>query len=318
MRISFFGGGSDIKNFFSRNKGMVLSTTINKFVRVVVNQYKSNESVYLDNCLIFSKKFTTTHTKNEIIKNSLKMFGIDKNVEIHSFSDVEIGSGLGGSSSFAVGLIHALYLNSKIKCTKRNLAEISSRIEIDECNQRIGMQDQYAASYGGFNVIRFDSSGIDVEAAKVDKRILFDLNSNLLCFYRKRSLSANDILTNQSKELDDIESETTKITTNLVSIAEHAVKLLESGKIDDFGDMLHESWMLKRKFNNVTSQYIDEMYDIARNSGAIGGKLLGAGNGGYMLFYVPQSKKKKVIESMKSYERMEFNFTKKGSEGVRF
>jgi len=316
LRISFFGGGSDIEQYYNYNPGMVISTTINKYIHIALNKCEPNyvRAVYSETEVVKD----STQLKHDRIKYALDRFGIHSNIEICSFSDVSTkGTGLGSSSTFTVGLLRGLFEHNKMIYNRRDLAEIACDIEINKCRAPIGKQDQYAAAYGGFNVIRFDSSGVEVTPINIDAHTLQDLNRNLMCFSTGQTRNTNDILSDQVKSLENLSSKTSVGTTNLVAHAEQALDYLKTGRIDDFGALLHETWMCKRKLSkNITNPDIDTMYEIATSAGALGGKLLGAGGGGYMLFYVPESSRGAVALAMREYRRFHFNFTEDGSKSV--
>jgi D-glycero-alpha-D-manno-heptose-7-phosphate kinase len=249
--------------------------------------------------------------KHNRIREVLKHFAIKERIEICSFSDVSTkGTGLGSSSSFTVGLINAfasLY-------SKRDLAELACQIEIEKCAEPIGKQDQYAAAYGGFNVIRFDSSGVDVHPVDVSGLRLLELNENLMCYSTGITRNTSDILSDQTKNVagDDAAFDT---TTKMVELAEQALSYLRLGKLDDFGALLDDGWNYKKQLSNkISNPEIDEMYERAKNAGALGGKILGAGGGGYMLLYVPSIVQGRVYDAMKGYKkRFSFRFTEQGS-----
>jgi D-glycero-alpha-D-manno-heptose-7-phosphate kinase len=255
--------------------------------------------------------------KHDRIRETLKLFKINGNIEICSFSDVPTkGTGLGSSSTFTVGLLNALYHYKMQLHNKKDLAETACEIEIDKCGEPIGKQDQYAAAYGGFNVIRFDSTGVEVTPLNIGANVLRRLNDNLMCFATGISRNAADILSDQVKNImsDDTAFDS---TSELVSIAEDGLMFLRQNKIDDFGALLHDAWTYKKKLSTkISNEDIDYMYSCARNAGALGGKLLGAGGGGYMLFYVPEQYRGSVALAMREYRRFNFNFTDQGSTAV--
>ena len=317
LRVSFFGGGSDIPQFYNRKPGMVISTSINRHIQIALNRCKT------DHVRAIYSKMEVVDTAEKIehdrIRESLKYFNVNSNIEICSFSDVPTkGTGLGSSSTFTVGLTNALYKMQKIGYNKSDLAELACLIEINLCGDPIGKQDQYAATYGGFNVIRFDSSGVEVTPINVGSRSLEKLNENLLCYSTgNNGRSTSDILSDQVKNLETEKSSAFNNTSLMVDIAEAGLKYLKNNKIDDFGSLLNESWMLKRKLSSkISTTDIDLMYEIATSAGALGGKLLGAGGGGYMLFYVPESRRNSVTLAMREFRRFHFNFTDYGSTAV--
>jgi D-glycero-alpha-D-manno-heptose-7-phosphate kinase len=315
LRISFFGGGSDIPQYYNEKPGMVISTTIDKKIQIALNkcQTKHIRAVYSEMEVVDKVE----QLKHDRIREALKFFKINGNIEICSFSDVPTkGTGLGSSSTFTVGLLNALYHHKMILHNKKDLAEIACEIEIDKCGEPIGKQDQYAAAYGGFNVIRFDSTGVEVTPLNIGAQVLRRLNDNLMCYATGISRNTSDILSDQVKNIleDDNAFDS---TTKLVSLAEDALKYLRKNQIDDFGALLDEGWKYKKKLSKkISNSDIDYMYESAINAGALGGKLLGAGGGGYMLFYVPEHARGAVSLAMREYRRFHFNFTDQGSAAV--
>lgn len=314
LRMSFYGGGSDLPQYYTKKSGMVISTSINKYIQIAVNQCETNH------CRVVYSELEVTEDsktlKHDRVREALKLFDIKSNIEICSFSQVSTkGTGLGSSSTFTVGLLKALYSLKCLSHNKRDLAELACDIEINKCNEPIGKQDQYAAAYGGFNVIRFDQSGVEVSPINVRHSVLLELNENLMCFSTGMTRKTSDILSNQVKNLESDDS--VNYTSQMVDIAEQGLKYLKQEKIDDFGSLLHNSWMLKRKLaNGITNDHIDSMYDIATSAGALGGKILGAGGGGYMLFYVPKSNRNDVRRAMEEFKQFHFRFTDVGSEAT--
>lgn len=312
LRISFFGGGSDLPQYYNKKPGMVLSTAIDRKIHIAVNRCEPNHirAVYSDVEVVDDVE----QLKHNRIKEALKYFIIHSNIEICSFSDVSTkGTGLGSSSSFTVGLINALGWGH----SKRDIAELACEIEIEKCGEPIGKQDQYAAAYGGFNVIRFDSSGVEVYPINVRGNVLFDLNENLFCYSTGLTRSTSDILADQSNNLsnDELAFDT---TTRMVEMAEQGLRYLRTEKLNDFGALLHEGWMCKKRMSSkISNPDIDEMYEIAMKAGALGGKILGAGGGGYMLLYVPRENQVAVKYAMRHYKQFHFQFTEEGSAVTR-
>jgi D-glycero-alpha-D-manno-heptose-7-phosphate kinase len=213
--------------------------------------------------------------------------------------------------------VNALY---KLKClpyNKRDLAELACNIEIDFCGEPIGKQDQYAAAYGGFNCIRFDSSGVEVTPIPLSSAILGVLNERLICYSTELNRKTSDILGEQVANLQT--QSTVDATKELVQIAEEGLKLLKSEKLHDFGALLHSTWEQKKKLaSSISNPHIDAMYEEGRKAGAIGGKLLGAGGGGYMLFYVPHESHANFKAHMrKYYKQFHISFTDIGSEAFK-
>ena len=315
LRVSFFGGGSDLPQYYNKRAGMVISTTINKKIQIAINRCQTNHirAVYSETEVVDDVE----QIRHDRIRESLKLFNIKNNIEICSFSDVPTkGTGLGSSSTFTVGLLHALCkFNMKLH-NKRDLAEVACEIEIDRCGEPIGKQDQYAAAYGGFNVIRFDSSGTEVTPLNIGAGTLQQLNDNLMCYSTGISRNTSDILYDQVSNIVN-DANAFENTADLVNLAEIALGFLKKNKLDDFGSLLDESWTTKKKLSKkISNTDIDYMYQKGVAAGALGGKLLGAGGGGYMMFYVPQTCQQAVRFAMRDYKRFHFNFTDQGSSAV--
>lgn len=298
LRISFFGGGSDIPEFYENKPGLVVSTTINRYIQIAVNRCEPQHVrvVYSD----LEQAATTDDIRHTRAKAVLKRFLVNTGVEVVSFSDITTkGSGLGSSSTYTVGLINAMYNLKMLGYTRRDLAELACEIEINELGEPIGKQDQYAAAYGGFNSIRFDSSGVEVTSVPVSHSTLSTLNDNLMCFSTGMTREASSVLGGQVKNLTS-DTKTVDGTARLAAMAEDALWYLTRGQLNDFGSLLHDAWMEKKKLAvGISNPHIDSMYETARHAGALGGKVLGAGGGGYMLLYVPTAERSRVKLAMR-------------------
>lgn len=317
LRISFFGGGSDIPEFYENKPGLVVSTTINRYIQIAVNRCEPQHVrvVYSD----LEQAATTDDIRHTRAKAVLKRFLVNTGVEVVSFSDITTkGSGLGSSSTYTVGLINAMYNLKMLGYTRRDLAELACEIEINELGEPIGKQDQYAAAYGGFNSIRFDSSGVEVTSVPVSHSTLSTLNDNLMCFSTGMTREASSVLGGQVKNLTS-DTKTVDGTARLAAMAEDALWYLTRGQLNDFGSLLHDAWMEKKKLAvGISNPHIDSMYETARHAGALGGKVLGAGGGGYMLLYVPTAERSRVKLAMRDYRQFHFKFTDQGSAVAQF
>lgn len=310
LRISFFGGGSDIPEYWPHGDGLCVSAAINKHIYICVNSCQTNHirAVYSDMEVVQD----VNHIRHNRIREVLKLLDIKSNVEICSFSDVPTkGTGLGSSSTFTVGLINALEsMKGYDALSPYHLAETAAYIEIDKCGEPIGHQDQYAAAYGGLRSYRFTKHGTGTGV--IDTNSTQQLQDNLLCFNTGINRAASSVL---KKQVENLKSEVNIDTTKaLVDMAEYSIKLLKEDRVDDFGALLHETWTLKKQLaTGVTNPLIDEMYERVMKAGALGGKILGAGGGGYLLAYVPESSRQKVLEAMVDYEQFHFAFDYEGS-----
>jgi len=299
FRISFVGGGTDLRSFYSEEPGQVLSTSIDKYIYVVVKrQIGIVEYKYRIN---WSKVEFCNHIEDiehPIAREALQMMEIDFPIEITTFSDIPAGTGLGSSSSFSVGLIHALYALKYQTVTKHQLACDAAKIEIEKLKRTMGKQDHFAAAYGGINALTFNNNEtVTVDPVFYSPETHDRLEKNLLLFYTKVKRDASEVLKAQDRESSK-KREVLRKMKNLVIPLRDA--LSEGGDINLVGEILHENWQLKKSLTNViSSKKIDEYYVRARKAGAIGGKLLGAGGGGFLMFYVKPEKQQAVINSLK-------------------
>lgn len=313
LRISFVGGGTDLPAFYSLEPGAVLSTTINKYMWVILNPK-------FDGLIRLS--YTTTENvaqiseiRHEIIRNALKMldFDLSDGLEIATISDVPArGTGLGSSSALAVGLVNALMTMQKKKFTREELAALACRLEIILCDKPIGKQDQYASAFGGMNMFRFYPDG-EVEVLPVPhaKRTLGRLINNLLLLYLgQRMQVADDILEKQG----DMDRQKLQILRRMADLAEKMYADLYRDSIHNFGDYLHENWMLKKQLvSSISNPEIDEIYEKTRREGAKGGKLLGAGGGGFLLFHAHPELHNQIVKHT-GLRKVEFDFDFEGSK----
>lgn len=310
FRISFCGGGSDLPSFYKKHGGCVISTGIDKYMYISIHPaFDSNMTI-----LKYSQTETVTsydRIKHQYFKSVLSRLGIS-GVEISSTADIPSGTGLGSSSSFTVGLLHAIYsYQGKFK-SKEQLAEEACRTEIIDLKQPIGKQDQYAAACGGLNFYTFNRDGsVFVDPVIMPNESFEKLKKNLMLFYTGDVRSASNILKEQKENVTSGERENNQ--KKMCELARDLKKQLENDKYQSMGEILHENWQLKRTLAaGITNPQIDEYYEEARKNGALGGKLLGAGGGGFLLFYVPQNHQQAVRESIPLSE-MPFDFDMHGS-----
>src|SRR5512145_864936 len=276
FRVSFVGGGSDMEAFYSRCPGAVLSTSINKYM------YISSHRFFFPGQL--RVKYSETETVNTIdelkhplLKETMRKTGVKSGIEISSIADIPAGTGMGSSSSFTVGLLHCLYAVKRKYVTHEQLAREACEIEIDILGEPIGKQDQYAAAFGGLNIIHFQSNGdVQVEPLYIGNEIYATLQQNLIMFYVGNQRKASDILSEQKKNASQVEK--FNILKSMVLLVHDLRNSLYSEKLDEFGKILHENWILKQKLaSQITNSQIDNIYEAGRQAGAVGGKLLGAG-----------------------------------------
>ena len=315
FRVSFVGGGSDLEAFYRHEGGAVLSTTINKFMYISSHTFFDSDRIRVK----YSQTETVTNVaelKHPIVREVLKKFKVRGAVEVSSNADVPAGTGLGSSSSFTVGLLHNLYTEAGQFVSKRKLAEEACEIEIEKLKEPIGKQDQYAAAFGGLNVFKFNPDGtVVVELIHLIRETYQSLQRNLLMFYIGEQRKTSLILTEQKSNLQSQKNiDTLKKMVELVWKLRDA---LHDAELDEFGKILHENWLLKKKLaSKISNSVIDTIYDTALENGAVGGKVLGAGGGGFFLFYCDQKNQRRLRNALSSLREMPFRFENEGSKIV--
>ena len=313
-RISFFGGGSDYPSWYKKNGGIVLSTTIDKYIYISCRHLPP---FFEHKYRIVWSKIETVKKLNEIkhnaVKEILKYYKITEGLEIHYDGDLPARSGMGSSSAFVVGLMNLLNHFQKKNVSKKNLALNSIYFEQKILKDIVGSQDQIAATYGGFNKILFKKKeNFQVQPLLIKKNILNKLNKNLLLVYTGIKRTAHEIAKSYVDKLDNSKKNYIFEITQLVKEAEIVLK---SGNLDEFGKLLHESWILKKQLSkSISTSHIAVIYNMAIQNGAIGGKLLGAGGGGFLLFYVPHKYQKKLIKKLEKLITIPFKFSSEGSK----
>jgi D-glycero-alpha-D-manno-heptose-7-phosphate kinase len=315
LRISFFGGGSDYKQWVDYEPGLTISTTIDKYIYITLRElpkfFDHNYRIVYSKVEMVKK---IDDIKHHAIKGILRNFRLKNGLEIHYDSDLPAKSGMGSSSAFVVGLLHSLYSLKKIDLSKKKLALNSIYYEQKILNETVGMQDQIACSYGGFNEIRFlNEKKFIVKSIQMEKSKELIFQKNLFLVYTNISRRANDIANTFVNDLHGSKKDYIKKIIDYTLIAK---KFLRDSKFDDFGLLLGESWDLKKKLSNsVSNSLIDNLYSLAIKNGATGGKLLGAGGGGFFLFYVPKQNHQKFKSTfLKKRLNINFNFEQLGSQ----
>ncbi len=318
FRISFVGGGSDLEAFYSKSQGAVLSTSINKYMYISSHKFFEADKI--------RTKYSITETvgnvddlQHPILKTALKKFGITGGLEISSIADVPSGTGMGSSSSFTVGVLHNLHAVTSKHASKETLAAGACEIEIDILKEPIGKQDQYAAAYGGLNVIEFNKNGsVNVTPVQIEKEVYQSLDENLVMFYTGDQRKASDILSQQKKNTTSDE-EKFKALQQMVGLVYDLRDSLIGGNLNDFGKILHENWILKQQLaKGISNPLISEMYDAGLKNGALGGKLLGAGGGGFLLFYCPKKNQERLTQALGAAKRFDFKFEQEGSKLIYY
>ena len=296
LRISFVGGGTDLPDFYKLHPGKVISATIDKYVYVVINPAPLLQEISARYSSVENVKHVK-ELKNNRIREAMLLFGIEDYMEIGIFSHLKVGTGLGASSSFTVALLKGFSSYIGKRFDKKELAEQACKIEIDLIKEPIGKQDQYAASFGGFNVFQFNPDDtVDIDPILLDFKKRMDLENRMLVFFIGITRQTSSVLTEQKTKTKS-QIETLKSMVDLVDIFK---KKLIKGDFETLGKLLHENWLSKKKLaSKISNQVIDKLYQTGTKNGAWGGKVLGAGGGGCILFLAPLQKKDKIREAMK-------------------
>jgi len=314
FRISFFGGGTDYPAWYAENDGAVLGTTINKYCYITCRYLPpffehKHRIVYSQTELVHD----IDEIRHPSVRETLKFMGITEGMEIHHDADLPAKTGLGSSSSFTVGLVHALYALKGMIPSKMQLALDTIHIEQEKIKENIGSQDQTLAAFGGFNRIDFSRQHhIQVQPITIKPQRLELLQDHLMLIFTGFSRTASQIAGEQIKQTPNKKRE----LTEMCQMVDEAVNILNGDNdLLDFGKLLHESWQLKRSLTDkISTPYIDDVYETATRAGATGGKLLGAGGGGFILFFVKPELQPRVKESLHGLLHVPFQFENLGSQ----
>lgn len=311
-RISFFGGGTDYKEWLIKNEGQVISTTINKFVYISCR--------YLGP--FFDHKLRISYNRNEevsdvkkikhpSVRETLKYLGLQDGLEIHYDGDLPSRSGLGSSSSFTVGLLNSVSTYNRLQLSKRQLATKSIHIEQNLIKETVGCQDQINASYGGFNHITFTKNGFKVNPIKITANKKKKFESNIMIFHTKINRISSKVAQSYVPKISFLKKPLDKIYDSV----DTALKIFKSGNLDDIGYLMDELWQEKQKLSNkISNSYINSFYNKAKKEGALGGKIMGAGGGGFLLFYVPLEKQEKVKRALSNLIYVPIKIENNGSK----
>lgn len=311
FRVSFCGGGSDLPSFYKKYNGCVLSTSIRKYMYLTLHTYFHEDQIVLKYSKTeIVKKYD--EIEHRIFKQCLSDFGV-KGVEITSMADIPSGTGLGSSSSFTVALLQLLYTYKGKYVSKYKLAKEACEVEINKLGEPIGKQDQFAAAHGGLKFYEFLSNGfVNVEPIIMKEDSYRKLESNILMFYLGGTHSASEILKEQSQNV--VSEDKAAVQIQMCEIARELKEELQNNNVDALGELLNKNWILKKKLaSGITTPAIDDVYDRAMTSGATGGKLLGAGGAGFMIFYVPEGKHNSVRESLSEFREIDFEIDNSGA-----
>lgn len=317
FRMSFFGGGTDFQGFYNEHGGAVLSTTFDKYAYVTVRHlppffdYKTHVTYSKE-----EKVNSVDEIKHPAIRNAMKWLDMHK-IRMTYEADLPARSGLGTSSSFAVGMLEAFYALKGKYADKRKLADDAIYLERTLCEEAGGIQDQIAASFGGFNRIDFSRDGYSVKPVIMSRERKEELNNHLMLFFTGFSRFSSDIQKGTEKSMKD----KTKELLEMYHLVDDAEKILtdKTKSLDEFGRLLDYTWKLKRGISGgISTDSIDEQYEKAIKAGALGGKLLGAGGGGFLLFYVPLEKQNDVKDALKDQMHVPFKFENEGTKIIYY
>ena len=299
VRISMGGGGTDLPSYYERFGGFLMAASINKYVYVMANK-RFYESIRLS----YSKTEIVDRVddvEHSIFREAMMLAQVDGGIELVSIADVPAQCGLGTSSAFTVALLNALYAYKRSYRSLGEIAEAACEIEINMRKEPIGKQDQYAAAYGGFNAYWFEPDGsVNVEPVHIREENLEELRNNLFLFHMKKEREASSVLENQDRKTREGDEAIVEKLHRIKKIGLETKRVFEDGDIDSFGDILHEHWLTKKGLSdNISDTFIDEAYEHARQNGAIGGKIVGAGGGGFLLLYCPRERAR-LVSAMES------------------
>jgi D-glycero-alpha-D-manno-heptose-7-phosphate kinase len=317
LRVSLGGGGTDLKSYYQDHEGFLIVATIDKYV------YTTLHKTVVDYLILKYSEMEKIHSindiKHSIIREAMKLLDIkDINLEITSMADIPAGTGLGSSSSFTCALLKTLHTYKKELIHPKELAEEACHVEIDILKNPIGKQDQFASAYGGINTFKFLKSGeVIAKPLKISDETLYSLEDNLLLFFTGYSRSASTIL----KEQDDkTKEQNISMTENLHYVKElgyKSQKAFESGNLEEFASIMNEHWQYKKqRSNSMSNPQINSWYNIALENGALGGKLIGAGGGGFLMFYTNENQKLRHAMAKEGLKEVRFKFDFEGTKVI--
>lgn len=315
LRISLGGGGTDLPSYYENHEGFLISAAINKYVYITLHETFDQE------ILLKYSKFERVQSVDEIqhpiIREALKLLEISKpNLEICSMADIPAGTGLGSSSSFTTALLRALHTMKGNIVSTRTLAEEACEIEMNRLHEPIGKQDQYIAAYGGITCMNFHKDGyVWVDPLEISDETLYNLEDNLCLYFTGFSRAAGSILAEQDKKSKAMDADMIKNLDFVKDLGYQSKKAFESGDLNTFADIMNVHWEYKKKRSGgMSNPKIDEWYDLAMKSGAMGGKMIGAGGGGFLLFYANDKIRLRKAMHQTGMTEVRFRFEKEGSK----
>lgn len=317
LRVPLGGGGTDLPSYYSRFGGFILSAAIDKYIFINLNRPKTDDWIrlkYSDSEIVE----TVDEVQHPLCREALRYVGIDRNVEIASLADVPAGTGLGSSGSFLVALLTALHALKRRNISTQALAEAACTIEIERAEQPVGKHDQYLAAFGGLTCLDIERDGtVHVHPLEISTHAAEELRNNSLVFFTGIVRRSFDILQQQQKATAAGDESVIDSLHTTKELGLEIKRVLEKGDVDCFGELLHTHWEnKKRRSGKISDSHLDEVYETARKNGALGGKLMGAGGGGFFLLYCPNGRKAKLREAMAGagLKEMAFDFDHEGAK----
>ena len=317
LRITLGGGGTDLASYYRHHEGFLIAAAINRYVYVTVAR-PFKQGIYLKYSQI-ENATTVDDIRHPIIREGLRIMNLSTpQIEVTTLADIPAGTGLGSSGSFTTALMKSLYAHRRLHITQNDLAELACHIEIDLLHEPIGKQDQYIAAYGGITCFTFHKDGtVTVEPLRISMDTMFALEDNLLLFFTGYSRSAGSILKDQDSRTKGNDQNMLANLDYTKELGLQSRKALEQGHPEQLGELFHEHWLRKRqRSGGMTNPQIDEWYELALNNGAIGGKLVGAGGGGFLMFYACERAKLRAAMNKAGLEEVRFLYDFEGTKVV--
>ena len=317
VRVTLGGGGTDLASYYSRSGGFLIAGAVDRYIHICLNRrFQQNlRLAYSETEIVES----VDAVKHPLFRACLELLGLRQQLEIVSIADIPSNCGLGTSSSFTVALLNALHTFKRDFISLRTLAEEACLVEIDRLGEPIGKQDQYMAAFGGVTCLTFDTDGtVHVEPLRISGGSLAELERNILTFYTGVERSASEILSGQSQRTEEGHGNTIDALDTIKEIGLKTREALEGGHLDAFGDLLHAHWETKKQLSSrISEPFLDECYEEARKAGALGGKIMGAGGGGFFIFYCSRDQDR-VVDAMKKFglQHTRFRFDFEGAKIV--
>ena len=316
LRISLGGGGTDLRSYYEKRGGFFISAAINKYIYITLHD------TFEDGLIIkyskMEKVARVSEIQNDIIRETLKLHALDNRLEINSIANIPTGTGLGSSGSFGVGLLKAIYAKKRVPVSQLQVAEESTRIQADILKRPIGKQDQYIAAFGGITCFEVDKKGnTTVTPLRIDQETLHKLEDNLLVFFTGFSRSADVLLKDQNEKSRSNNNEMLKNLDFIKRLGYDSKEALETGDLKRFGELMHMHWEHKRKRSKgMSNPDIDRWYELARKNGTLGGKIIGAGGGGFLMFYTEEPERLRIAMRKEGLSEVRFKFDFEGSKVI--